>query len=110
MKSIIVEIRDRATLIPAMATKLSTLSTETIEESRLIERAGFGQTGMVLLTKLNSGHCNWDPYKWTDSMARTMFEAHKYITEHYDELSSGDVIDVEYILGESEVPKVSEVN
>jgi len=37
-----------------------------------------------------------------------MLNAHKYIKEHWDELRSGSVVDVEFILGESKEPKASE--
>jgi hypothetical protein len=34
--------------------------------------------------------------------------AHDHIRQHWDELRDGDVIDVEFILGRSSAPKVSE--
>lgn len=37
-----------------------------------------------------------------------MVEAHRYIESYFDKLNSGDVIDVEHILGETKEPKVSE--
>lgn len=37
-----------------------------------------------------------------------MHEAHKYIQQHWDELQSGEVVDVEYILGETTVKKESD--
>ena len=48
----------------------------------------------------------YDPYGWKD--ARTKREAHKFIRDHWAELCEGTVIDVEFILGESVAPKVSE--
>jgi hypothetical protein len=39
---------------------------------------------------------------------RTMRQAHLYITAHFDELSDGQVIDIEWILKETSKPKVSE--
>jgi hypothetical protein len=47
----------------------------------------------------------YDCYNWND---RTYKVAHKHIIEHFDELEDGAVIDVEYILGETEAPKKSE--
>ncbi len=47
-----------------------------------------------------------DPFEWGDN--RTRLFAHKYIAEHFDELPSGAVVDVEFILGESAAPKLSE--
>ena len=34
--------------------------------------------------------------------------AHNYVLDHFDELEDGDVVDVEFILGETEVKKTSE--
>jgi len=42
------------------------------------------------------------------SLARTMLEAHRHVAAHWNELQSGDVVDVEFILGETAAPKVSE--
>lgn len=41
------------------------------------------------------------------AFGRTLGIAHKYINEHYDELDSGDVVDVRFILGETEKPEPS---
>jgi hypothetical protein len=37
-----------------------------------------------------------------------MVEAHRYIEENWNALSDGDVIDVEFILGETKEKKISE--
>jgi hypothetical protein len=37
-----------------------------------------------------------------------MATAHHYIYDHFDELDDGDVVDVEFILGETAIKKVSE--
>jgi hypothetical protein len=37
-----------------------------------------------------------------------MGNAHHWIIEHWDELKDSDVVDVEFILGETQQPKVSE--
>ena len=107
MKSVILEVRDRMTLIPVMATLLSNTSGENEYENKLMNRAGYGDPGLVLLTKLDGAVSECNMYNWG---IRTMFEAHKYIAEHFDDLKSGDVIDIEYILGERDTPKTSEVN
>ena len=57
------------------------------------------------LTSFARGQSNYDPYSWGD---RTYSVAHNYIQEHWDEIKAGDVIDVEYILGETPEPKLSE--
>ena len=109
MKSLILEVRDKGTLIPVMATMISNNTGEDAYEDNLMGRAGYGTYGMCMLTILESGETKNDPFKW-DTCSRTMHEAHCYIYKHFNELSSGDVIDVEYILGESNIKKRSEVN
>lgn len=37
-----------------------------------------------------------------------MCVAHQFIEDHFDELNDGEVVDVQFILGETKVPKVSE--
>lgn len=95
------EIRDVATMIPVMGTKI-------MERSWLTSHAGWGEYIPVLLTKLHDGTSNFDAYEWGHSRSRTMLHAHLYINEHWSELKDGDVIDIEYILGETGVPKISE--
>lgn len=48
----------------------------------------------------------YDPYDWKD--ARTKRTAHLFIMEHWHELKDGDVVDVQFILGETSTPKRSE--
>jgi hypothetical protein len=107
------EIRDAGTMIPAMATMLIARSDA---EQWLLRRGGFAE-GMVqheesplgcyiILWPLTGGHATWDPYG--PSRARTYQVAHNYILKHWRELTSGDVIDVEFLLGERAEPKVSE--
>jgi len=76
----------------------------------LLLRAGFDSiTACVILVHLNCAGINrnatYDPYAWGD---RTFFVAHQYIERNWGSLESGEVLDVEYILGESKTPKVSE--
>lgn len=78
----------------------------------LIERAGFGntvanQSEYVVVTNMLTMETNWDFTRWL-SGARTLPVAHRYIHEHFPELSSGDVVDVEFILKMKPTKKVSE--
>ena len=101
----IFEIRDIATYIPVMATKM--VSDNKAEEYHLV-RSGYGKKQvLVMIVRLAESWCSYSPYDW-DIKARTMIVAHKFIKEHFDELETGDVIDVEYILGETETKKLSE--
>jgi hypothetical protein len=50
-----------------------------------------------------------DPLFWQpEKIGRTMRIAHDYIIDHWADLSDGDVVDVEFILGETSEPKVAE--
>ena len=98
MKIKLLEIRDRMTLIPAMAVQVSAA------DGYLMQRAGFGDVPMVYLTMLATENCRYDPYAWNN---RTMRTAHIHIQDYFDSLRDGDVVDVEFLLGESKTPKVS---
>ena len=78
------EIRDDGTCIPVLAIQLDS---KTDAERYLLARAGYGLD------------------RQTQS---TMREAHTYIKAQWDEIETGDVIDIEFILGETEVKKISE--
>jgi len=76
----------------------------------LLRRDGYaGNTTerCVIMIDAQCRGCAYDPYDWTDR-ARTIPRAHLYITDHWHELVDGDVIDVEFITGETDKPKVSE--
>ncbi len=101
------EIRDEGTLIPVMAVRLKPGDEA---ERWLLARCGYGPLGesqskYVLVVQIDAGYGNAtsDRFKWGDR--RTMLHAHTYIKEHFDELESGAVVDVEFILGESDEPK-----
>jgi len=121
------EVRDRATFIAVLAVKLTAdvqLTTDDLElvgderigsrnpEHFLLRRAGYASAAIapswtgepyVLVAKLERAH--YDPFSW-DSM--TMVGAHRHIRDNWDKLSSGDVIDVEFLRGETDQPKASE--
>lgn len=103
------EIRDAATFIPIMCIKLSSRNEE---ERYLLARAGYGQLAEVHKTYVmmiqiagGAGQAICDFCDWN---GRTYYESHHYIYENWNVLKSGDVIDVEYIIGKSSQPKVSE--
>jgi len=106
MKTKLFELRDRATFVPVMVTKVEA-SNEA--ERYLLRRAGYGlPSDLVIMSGLDGGldKATCDPYDWGDN--RTRLVAHQYIAEHFDELESGAVVDVEFILGERTEPKKSE--
>jgi hypothetical protein len=117
------EVRDSMTFIPVIAFVLgahlyedpyspdsvaSSISAESIRF--LTARAGYGlasyeQNKYIFVIRLQDCLCQYAPKKWG---GRTMSTAHEYIRENFEILEDGEVIDVEYILGETPEPKVSE--
>jgi len=101
------EVRDTFTFLTVIAIRCGSHNEQ---ERYLWSRAGYGreaeqQANYVLLSKLTGGDIKYNPLTWGD---RTMGCAHAYIRNFWDELKTGQVIDVEYILGESDTPKESE--
>lgn len=100
----LLEVRDRATFIPVMA--VSTSANDNDEQDYLLRRCGFLSGDCVILSRVSGGGISTaDPYDWGD---RTMQVAHVYIESKFEELKDGDVVDVEFILGESTFRKTSE--
>lgn len=106
METKIIEVRDKGTFLPVLAIKMQAL-TET-DWYFIHGRCGYASRKpfTILLTDLNGGRkaCS-DPYDWND---RTLQTAHVFIQANWDGLHSGDVVDVQVILGETEVSKISE--
>ena len=121
MQTKTLEIRDRGTFIAALAIRFvfqeheakfrETLANEGEAAAkphaavcRLWHRTGYGPGvgSYVIMMKLADCRAANDPYEWGN---RTMTVAHDYVRGHWDELTDGDVVDVEFILGESETKK-----
>lgn len=103
------EVRDKSTFIPVIATRMRSFNSADAE-TYLLARAGYGpdnKSGCVLLAKLEGGEAHYTHHDW-GSGSRTIPAAHCWIAAQWDELKSGDVIDVEHILEETPKPKVSE--
>lgn len=104
------ELRDRFTFIPVMAIKLVS---ESEQERFLLSKAGYGigysdHLKYILLLRINGDHIVGSSDCYDHGGGRTMGEAHNFIYKNWNELTSGDVIDVEYILGETNQKKDSE--
>jgi hypothetical protein len=99
VESKLIEVRDRGTFIPALAIRVSG------DDGYLARRAGF-HSPLVILIHLETMECNYDPWNWRSP--RTMPRAHRYIENCWNRLKSGDVVDVEFLLGETQAPKISE--
>lgn len=113
MKTKLFEVRDEGTNISVMAIKLG--GETNLAENGILAHAGYGvspqkrlDSNYVILVKLNGSNIevNHDPFKWPGS--RTMCYAHTYIQRNFDELTSGDVIDIQYLGGETKTPKTSD--
>lgn len=101
----LLELRDEGTRIAVMAISVTP---ENEQQRALIRSAGYSPSfDDVMMIDLHSCNGSYDPYK--HGGARTRREAHLYIREHFSELKDGDVVDVEFILGERDTPKVSEI-
>jgi hypothetical protein len=115
MKAKALEVSDRATFIPMLCVEMSpqpffsasdsppnsVYSAAYRDQRYLLRRCGYpcDEYTVILMTRLDgNGKASSDPFYWGD---RTFQTAHVYIIEHWDELKDGDVIDVEFILGET---------
>ena len=127
MKIKIIEVRDEGTMIPMLCVDMNLGDayprTGTFGEDEFkaaledhaarlyyLLREGYPCDGRpnILMTPLGADgdRCWNDPYGWTG--ARTRQIAHKHIIERWNELRDGDVVDVQFILGETKQPKKSE--
>ena len=102
------EIRDKGTHIPALAIRMRADSA--VQSYYIHGRCGHPPEGSIVLMMINDCKATNDPYEWEKlgSGPRTMPTAHQYIIEYFDELNDGDVVDVEFILGETSKVKSSE--
>lgn len=105
MEAKTIEIRDAMTFIPALAIRLDPSNAA---DEYLLAREGYerGRQGQyVLLVWLARGKAEYDPNAWG---GRTLPIAHKQLIDHWTEIQSGDVVDVEWIAGITNTPKESE--
>lgn len=106
MKVKCLEIRDRATFIPVICIH----PTPDNEEQRYLLKAdgysGSQHEPCIIMIDHQCRDANYDPYDWKNP--RTMGTAHQWIQGNWEEIKDGDVIDVEFILGETTVKKISE--
>lgn len=104
MTTKLIEIRDAGTFIPAIAIRLDPTNDQ---DSYLLSRAGYGHDPgiYILFARLFGGACEYDPMSWGN---RTMQVAHEWVWHNWRKITSGQVVDVQYILGETSEPKLSE--
>ena len=97
------EIRDSGTHITAVCTRM--ISGDEAEHYGLRRMGYADENPLVVMVPLhNMERTGYDPYMHS----RTLFTAHKYITENFCTLTTGEVIDVQFILGETATKKQTE--
>ena len=104
------EVRDKGTFIPAVATRyrVAAVTETSARDHRLLRRAGWSYDNPpVTLTHLQTRRATADPFGW--KVSRTLVAAHQHIIANWDELKSGDLIDVQVILGEMTNPVRSQL-
>lgn len=100
------EIRDEGTFIPVICIRPVP---ENGWQRWLLRRDGYSGNSDERCIIMIDAQCNgvaYDPYEWKDR--RSKGYAHNYITENWHTLHDGDVIDVQFILGETKTKKISE--
>jgi len=101
------EVRDRATFIPAYCVRFRDDLADT-QEWFLLRAAGWGPNpDCIYMTLLEGGDTSHNPHGFKPG-GRILQVAYAYIENHWDQLESGQIIDVEYILKETDEPKKSE--
>jgi hypothetical protein len=106
----LIEVRDEGTTIVCIALKPHP---ETEAERWGWARTGYGLTPgeqgtYVLLGPLGGGHglLTCDPFKHPGAPTqRTLWAAHTWLKKNWHLVQSGDVVDVEFIMGVSDHPK-----
>jgi len=104
MTTKILEVRDKGTFVPVMAIHGDSQSVPE-GASYLLRRAGWVESEFTYMVLLEDGRCQWDAFQWGDRTFRT---AHIFIEHNWHLLQDGDVVDVQFILGETSEKKVSE--
>jgi len=102
----VLEVRDRNTFIPVICIRPVP---DNEAQRYLLRRDGYSGEATERCIIMIDAQCRgvaYDPYEWRD--VRTKRTAHYWIERNWHELKDGDVIDVEFILGETKEPKVSE--
>lgn len=116
----LLELRDEATFVPLLCVDMNLPPDKPNEYANaalesyvaqlyLLRRCGYPCDGRpnIAITHLrcSGDKCSNDPFYWG---GRSFPVAHKFIIENWDTLKDGDVVDVQFILGETPEPKVSE--
>jgi hypothetical protein len=105
MKTKLLEIRDRATCIVVLCVDMNPDTDIQRSALRSLGYACDGEPNIMMTYAGGEKKATNDPYFWGD---RTMTVAHNAIIDTWKTLKDGDVVDVEFILGETKTKKISE--
>ena len=103
----IFEVRDRATFMILSAMFIPSWQNIKTPDSikYLVWWAGHARDMVIMCNLTDPFKIETHPGAWKD---RTYSTTHQYIVDNWDGLISGQVLDVEYILGEVDTPKESQ--
>lgn len=102
------EIRDSMTFIPVICIRPVA---DNEAQRYLLRRDGYRADDTetcIILIDAQCGGVSYDPYEWGGRRGRTIPEAHRWIEQNWHDLKDGDVVDVQFIVGETAAPKLSE--
>jgi hypothetical protein len=102
----VLELRDKGTFIPVICIRPLP---DNEEQHYLLQRDGYScsaSDNIVIMIDAQCRGVSYDPYDWPGG-TRTKHVAHAHIRSNWNRLRDGDVVDVEFILGESSAPKQS---
>jgi len=95
----LIEVRDHATCISAIAIKISTTA-KVAQMSSALSHVIFGYLGNGLIYV--------NPYDWRGCNIHTMRPVHIYLQEHWNEVRSGQLLDARVLRGETDTSCVSD--
>lgn len=102
----LLEVRDEATCFGVMAISIDP---DNEQQRAIIRHAGFSDRfDAIIMLDMHSCEGSYDPFK-QPNYGRTRRDAHLWIREHFEELKDGDVVDVQFILGETGKKKEAEI-
>lgn len=108
-----IEIRDSATCIDVMTFRFDLPDSAYFPLRRALWKHGYGRdpedwARYTYVLRLDTGECHFEPEHWNPKMGRTMQKAHEVIHREFNALNFGDVVDVQFELGETTTKKTAE--
>ena len=113
MNTKLIEVRDRGTRVHVLAIRFSA---ENEAENFILSSAGYGMNNndyreYIIMLDINTPIRVWFnsfDCEVANKYARTFPEAHKELETNWDKYQSGDVLDVQFVLKETDQPKQSD--